>query len=79
MTLTLIVQNPSVTPMRPVLFIEVDGLYVKRQKKRIKGREEKIAADHEGWLVNGQRRGLPFVLTILKTCFLPRIVFTSCP
>ena len=38
--------------MRPVLFVEVDGLYVKRQKQRIKGREEKIAAVHEGWLVN---------------------------
>lgn len=38
---TEVLQSPSVTPMRPVLFVEVDGLYVKRQKQRIKGREEK--------------------------------------
>src|SRR5690625_1033957 len=39
---TEVIQNSSVVPMRPVLFVEVDGLYVKRQKQRIKGREEKI-------------------------------------
>jgi len=55
---TEVVQNLSVTPGRPVLFVEVDGLYVKRQKRRIKGREEKIAAVHEGWLVNGKRTKL---------------------
>jgi len=55
---TEVMQSPSVTPMRPVLFVEVDGLYVKRQKKIIKGREEKIVAVHEGWLVNGQRTEL---------------------
>ncbi|WP_203229736.1 UPF0236 family transposase-like protein, partial [Filibacter tadaridae] len=35
-----------------------DGLYVKRQKGRTRGREEKIAAVHEGWIVNGKRTGL---------------------
>lgn len=55
---TEVIQNSSVVPMRPVLFVEVDGLYVKRQKQRIKGREEKIAAVHEGWLVNGKRTKL---------------------
>ena len=29
---TKVVQSPSVVPMRPVLFVEVDGFYVKRQK-----------------------------------------------
>lgn len=52
---TEVIPSLSVTPMRPVLFVEVDGLYVKRQNKRIKGREEKIAAVHEGWFVNGKR------------------------
>lgn len=42
----------------PVLFIEVDGLYLKRQEKRIKGKEEKIAAVHQGWEVNGKRVSL---------------------
>ncbi len=47
---TEVVNRPSETPARPVLFVEVDGLYIKRQNKRIKGREEKIAA----W--NGNQR-----------------------
>lgn len=38
-----------------VLFVEVDGLYVKRQGKRKKGKEEKIAAVHQGWEVSGKR------------------------
>ena len=46
---TEVIQNLSVVPMRPVLFVEVDGLYVKRQNQRIKGREVKNAAVHEGW------------------------------
>lgn len=41
-----------------ILFIEVDGLYVKRQKGRTRGKEEKIAAIHEGWIVNGKRTSL---------------------
>src|SRR5690606_29657867 len=32
---------------RPVLFVEVDGLYIKRQGKGKKGKEEKIAAIHQ--------------------------------
>lgn len=55
---TEVVPGSSVVPKRPVLFIEVDGLYVKRQKQRIKGREEKIVAIHEGWIVNGKRTKL---------------------
>lgn len=55
---TEVISGPSTTPIRPVLFIEVDGLYVKRQHKRIKGREEKIAAVHEGWLMKGKRATL---------------------
>ncbi len=55
---TEVVQGPSVMLMRPVLFVKVGGLFVKRQKKRIKGREEKIVAVHEGWLVSGQRAKL---------------------
>lgn len=43
---------------QPVLFVEVDGLYLKRQEKRIRGREEKIAAVHQGWEVNGKRVSL---------------------
>lgn len=40
---------------RPVLFVEVDGLYVKHQEKGKRGKEEKIAAVHQGWEVNGKR------------------------
>ncbi|MCF6093797.1 UPF0236 family protein, partial [Microaerobacter geothermalis] len=40
---------------QPVLFVEVDGLYLKRQEKGRKGKEEKIAAVHQGWEVNGKR------------------------
>lgn len=40
---------------QPVLFVEVDGLYLKRQEKGIRGREEKIAAVHQGWEINGKR------------------------
>lgn len=43
---------------RPVLFVEVDGLYVKRQKHGRRGKEEKIAAVHQGWEVNGKRVSL---------------------
>lgn len=38
-----------------VLFVEVDGLYVKRQRQRQKGKEEKIATVHQGWIVDGKR------------------------
>src|SRR5690606_30639566 len=40
---------------QPVLFVEDDGLFVKRQGKRKKGKEEKIAEVHKGWEVNGKR------------------------
>jgi len=40
---------------QPVLFVEVDGLYVKHQRRRKKGKEVKIAAVHQGWEVNGVR------------------------
>lgn len=43
---------------RPVLFVEVDGLYVKHQGKRKRGREEKFAAVHQGWEINGKRVSL---------------------
>ena len=55
---TEVMPSPSITPIRRVLFVEVDGLYVKRQKGRTRGREEKIAAVHEGWIVNGKRTSL---------------------
>lgn len=45
---------------RPVLFVEVDGLYTKRQgrgKKR-RGKEVKIAAVHQGWVTTGKRISL---------------------
>ena len=38
-----------------VLFVEVDGMFVKRQGKGKKGKEKKIAAVHQGWEVNGKR------------------------
>src|SRR5690554_5028881 len=44
--------------LQPVLFVEVDGLFVKRQGKWKKGKEEKIAAVHQGWEVNGKRVSL---------------------
>lgn len=44
--------------VRKVLFVEVDGLYVKRQRGKRRGREEKFASVHEGWMVNGKRTSL---------------------
>lgn len=45
-----------------VLFIEVDGLYIKQQsrnrRKKRRGHELKIAAVHEGWERNGKRMKL---------------------
>nr|WP_268915722.1 UPF0236 family protein [Anoxybacillus flavithermus] len=41
-----------------VFFIEADGLYVKRQRSRIKGKEEKIITIHQGWEKNGKRVSL---------------------
>ncbi|WP_264158224.1 UPF0236 family transposase-like protein [Priestia endophytica] len=36
----------------------MDGLCLKRQEKNKKGNEEKIAAVHQGWEVNGKRVSL---------------------
>jgi len=44
--------------LHPVLFVEVDGLYVKRQGKGKRGKGEKIAAVHQGWEINGKRVSL---------------------
>lgn len=38
-----------------VLFIEVDGLFVKHQEQGIRGKEERIAKVHQGWEKNGKR------------------------
>lgn len=45
-------------PKHRVLFVEVDGLYIKRQQEHRKGKEEKIAFVHEGWKKNGKRTSL---------------------
>ena len=42
-------------PFQKVLFVEVDGLYVKSQEKKKRGWELKFAAVHEGWKENGKR------------------------
>ena len=55
---TEVVPSSPVEPMRKVLFIEVDGLFIKRQGGKKRGREEKIAAIHEGWSMNGKRASL---------------------
>ena len=41
-----------------VLFVEVDGLHVSRQRSHRKSKEEKIVAVHQGWSVNGERVSL---------------------
>lgn len=45
---------------RPVLFVEVDGLDIKNQRKgkRKKGRKKKITAVHQGWIKSGKRVAL---------------------
>jgi hypothetical protein len=43
---------------RQVLFVEADGLYVKRLRSRGRGKEEKILAVHQGWKVNGKHISL---------------------
>lgn len=51
------VQEKRIPPR--VLFVEVDGLYIKYQHmKKRKGSEMKIAAVHEGWSRNGKRTSL---------------------
>lgn len=41
-----------------VLFVEVDGLYTKLQRKKRRGKENKLAIIHEGWKHNGKRINL---------------------
>ena len=55
---TEVVPSSPVDLKNDVLFIEVDGLYTKRQGERKKGKEEKIVAIHEGWKMNGKRASL---------------------
>ncbi|CAI9393860.1 TPA: ISLre2 family transposase [Acinetobacter baumannii] len=55
---TEVVPSLPIEPKRKVLFIEVDGLFIKRQGGKKRGREEKIAAIHEGWSMNGKRASL---------------------
>jgi hypothetical protein len=38
-----------------VLFIEVDGLFVKHQEKGVRGKEVRVAKIHQGWEKNGKR------------------------
>ncbi|WAA12927.1 ISLre2 family transposase [Fervidibacillus halotolerans] len=53
-----IFQKEKESVQSPVLFVEVDGLYTKRQGQGKKGKEEKIAAVHQGWEKNGKRTQL---------------------
>lgn len=63
-TIRQLVLEAEVNPHRAmprrgrVLLVEADGLYVKRQRSRQKGKEEKILTVHEGWETNGQRVSL---------------------
>lgn len=50
--------SPSVVRGQRVLFIEVDGLFVKHQRQHTRGRELKFAAVHEGWTKIGGRTRL---------------------
>ena len=40
-----------------VLFVEADGLFISRQGKGKRAKEEKILAVHEGWKRNGSKSG----------------------
>jgi glycosyltransferase involved in cell wall biosynthesis len=55
---TEIVPTDPVPLEQEVLFVEVDGLYTKKQGKNKRGREIKIAGVHQGWEVNGKRTTL---------------------
>lgn len=55
---TEVIPEESVPLEQEVLFVEVDGLYTKSQKKGRKGREVKIASIHQGWERNGKRAKL---------------------
>lgn len=49
---------PSQKKKAEVLFVEVDGLYTKLQRKKGRGKENKLATIHEGWDRNGKRVNL---------------------
>lgn len=55
---TEVIPGKQVPVEQAVLFVEVDGLYTKRQGSKRKGRELKIAAVHQGWEVHGKRTKL---------------------
>ena len=55
---TEVIREKDVPLQNDVLFVEVDGLYTKRQKNKRKGKEEKIAAVHQGWAVENNRAKL---------------------
>ena len=55
---TEIIPTEPIPLEKPVLFVEVDGLYTKSQEKGRKGREIKIASVHQGWKMNGKRAKL---------------------
>lgn len=56
---TEVLPEEAVVPLQQdVLFVEVDGLYTKRQRHKRKGKEEKIAAVHQGWQVENNRAKL---------------------
>ncbi|QZT32998.1 ISLre2 family transposase [Caldalkalibacillus thermarum TA2.A1] len=50
-----VLQKARETVHSPVLFVEVDGLYIKHQRQSKRGKEEKIAVIHQGWETNGKR------------------------
>jgi hypothetical protein len=55
----LLETEPIAKPQEPilhqVLFVEVDGLFVKHQEKGVRGKEERVAKIHQGWEKNGKR------------------------
>ena len=55
---TEVIPEKDVPLQNDVLFVEVDGLYTKRQRNKRKGKEEKIAAVHQGWHVENNRAKL---------------------
>ena len=55
---TEVIPEEEVPLEKDVIFVEVDGLYTKSQKKKKKGREVKIASVHQGWEMNGKRAKL---------------------
>ncbi|WP_276517874.1 UPF0236 family transposase-like protein [Caldalkalibacillus thermarum] len=50
-----VLQKARETVHSPVLFVEVDGLYIKHQRQSKRGKEEKSLCIHQGWETNGKR------------------------